>query len=345
MSKEESSDTHKKAAKTKQTNRLAYESAPCGENTSENASTHNMSTGRNLSQNSDEENSQHVHSSVVPVGAPDLEPLDRYLDAGHRHKRHLVRTLITRPVISTLVRPTVLGEENVEGLEGAYILIPNHSSHLDAPMVFSLLPRSLTERLATGAAADYFYRRRFISTLTSLFFNTYPIERSGGGKNREIRTREREGRSSHGGGRSTQGAPTRSAKSTHTHTSPPARGRAHGMTGRLLEAGVPILVFPEGTRSRTGEIGTPKPGAAALAIRYEIPLVPIAMKGGHEAMPVGAAFPKVGSEVFLFIGKPMYARQDETSEEFMARVFRAITAMLEQSSAQPIDESGSSLFE
>lgn len=236
-----------------------------------------------------------------------LEPLDRYLDKGRARRRHWVRRFVTRPVISTVVRPTVLGEENVADLEGAFLLVPNHSSHLDAPMVFSLLPDSLTERLATGAAADYFYRRKFVSSLTSLFFNSYPIERKG----------KRDGKP----------------------------GPAAGMTGRLLRADVPILVFPEGTRSRDGQIGTPKPGAAALALKAGIPLVPIAMSGGHEAMPVGAAFPKVGSEVFLFIGKPMHAGPGEDAEHYMARAFRAIELMLEQGTAHPVEEDGSSPFD
>lgn len=236
--------------------------------------------------------------------AENLELLDPYLDKGRAKRRQLVRRFVTRPVISTVLRPTVLGEENVADLKGAFVMIPNHSSHLDAPMVFSLLPNSLTERLATGAAADYFYRRKFISSLTSIFFNTYPIER----------------------------------KSKRP-------GPAAGMTGRLLRAGVPILVFPEGTRSRDGKMGTPKPGAAALAIKAGIPLVPIAMSGGHEAMPVGAAFPKVGSEVFLFIGKPMYAMEGEEPEQFMDRAFHAITMMLEQGTPHPVEDDGSSPFD
>ncbi|AWE41663.1 MULTISPECIES: lysophospholipid acyltransferase family protein [unclassified Actinobaculum] len=239
--------------------------------------------------------------------AEPLEPIDRYLDEGRMRRRRRVRKLVTRPVISTVVRPTVLGEENIEGLKGAFILVPNHSSHLDAPMVFSLLPDSLTERLATGAAADYFYRRKGISALTSLFFNSYPIERAGHRRGKE-------------------------------------RGQAAGMTGRLLRAGVPILVFPEGSRSRNGEIGAFKPGAAALSLKVGVPIVPIAMAGGHEAMPVGSVFPKVGSEVFLFIGAPMYGKEGESAEEFMARVVQAITLMLEQRSAHPIDDDGTSPF-
>ncbi|MDD7384619.1 MAG: lysophospholipid acyltransferase family protein [Actinomycetaceae bacterium] len=236
-----------------------------------------------------------------------LQPLDPYFDEKRENRRSRVRSLITRPVMSTVVKPTVLGEENVQGLTGAFIVIPNHSSHLDAPMVFSLLPPVLTERLATGAAADYFYQKKSVAGLTKLFFNTYPIERKGHARGKE-------------------------------------KGEAAGMTGRLLRAGIPILVFPEGTRSRTGKMGAFKPGAAALASHIGIPLIPIAMSGGHEAMPVGSKFPKLRSEVFLFIGKPMYARPGEDPEAFMARAVHAIEAMLDQKTPHPVEPDGSSSF-
>lgn len=240
--------------------------------------------------------------------AEDFASLDPYLDASKAKRRHRVRSLVTRPALKALVNATVLGEENVADLDGAFILVPNHQSHLDAPMVFSLLPDSITEKLATGAAADYFYRRKGIAEMTSLFFNTYPIER--------------------------QGKP-RSA----------GQPNAAGMTGRLLRAGVPILVFPEGTRSRSGELGVPKPGAAALAQKVGVPLVPLAMSGGHEAMPVGKVVPKFRSKVALYIGKPMYSRDGESPEAFMGRTFDAIALMLEQESPNPVREDGTSPFD
>ncbi|WP_049619136.1 lysophospholipid acyltransferase family protein [Actinobaculum suis] len=243
----------------------------------------------------------------------ELEPIDPYLDDGKAKRRHRVRKFLTKPVLNTVLKSTVLGEENIEDLDGAFVLVPNHSSHLDAPMIFSLLPEKLTERLATGAAADYFYRNPGISGLTSLFFNTYPIERK------------------------------KNTPSKHGRGLKP--GRAKGMTGRLLRAGVPILIFPEGTRSRTGELGTPKAGAAALAQRFEVPIVPIAMAGGHEAMPVGAVLPKPRSEVFLFIGKPMYGQEGEDADSYMKRVFRAIELMLEQKTAHPVETDGTSAFD
>ncbi len=238
----------------------------------------------------------------------DYTSLGPYLDAARARRRHRVRSLVTRPGLRALVNAKVFGEENVEGLEGAFILIPNHTSHLDAPMVFSLLPDFLTERLATGAAADYFYRRKGVAEMTSLFFNTYPIERKG--KPRA-----------------------------------PGQPNAAGMTGRLLRAGVPILVFPEGTRSRSGELGVPKPGAAALAQKVGVPLVPIAMAGGHEAMPVGKLVPRFRSKVALYIGRPMHSREGERPEDFMARAFEAISLMLDQESAYPVRADGTSAFD
>lgn len=228
-----------------------------------------------------------------------LHPLDDYHSESKRKTRKVVRSIVTRPVMKALLNTTVLGTENVEGLEGAFILVGNHSSHLDAPMVFSLLPEHITERLAAGAAADYFYRKKGISKLTSVFFNTYPVERKG--KNLG-----------------------------------PEAGKAAGMTGRLLREGIPILIFPEGTRSRDGKMGVFRPGAAALSIKIGVPIVPLAMAGGHEAMPVGKTLPKLNHPpVTLLIGEPMYANDGETAEEFMERVRMHIVRMLDQRSANP----------
>ena len=52
-----------------------------------------------------------------------------------------------------------------------------------------------------------------------------------------------------------------------------------------LGAGTSIMMLPEGTRSRTGELRTLKPGAFELALQTGRPLLPIAVDGSAQALP------------------------------------------------------------
>ncbi|WP_147915334.1 lysophospholipid acyltransferase family protein [Ruania zhangjianzhongii] len=210
----------------------------------------------------------------------------RYHSRVHRWLRYVAQRLILRPVIASSVRVTVEGERNLAGLDGPFILVANHSSHLDAPLCLTTLPYRVTKNIATAAGADYFYSSKWRSLLTSLFFNTYPVER---GK---------------------------------------ARGKSAGLSVSLLRQGVPLLIFPEGTRSRTGEMADFTPGAAALARALRLPLVPVALVGAHDAMPVGMFWPKSGRmPVKVLIGKPLRVRAGEKLPEFNARAQARVRAM------------------
>lgn len=56
----------------------------------------------------------------------------------------------------------------------------------------------------------------------------------------------------------------------------------------LLEAGELLTMFPEGTRSRTGELGEFDLGAALAAARAGVPIVPCALSGTETVLPRGA---------------------------------------------------------
>lgn len=210
----------------------------------------------------------------------------RYHSRVHRWLRYMAQRLILRPVIASSVRVTVEGERNLAGLDGPFILVANHSSHLDAPLCLTTLPYRVTKNIATAAGADYFYSSKWRSSLTSLFFNSYPVER---GK---------------------------------------SRGKSAGLSVTLLRQGVPLLIFPEGTRSRTGEMADFTPGAAALARALRLPVVPVALVGAHDAMPVGMFWPKSGRmPVKVLIGKPLRVRAGEKLPEFNARAQARVRAM------------------
>jgi 1-acyl-sn-glycerol-3-phosphate acyltransferase len=58
-----------------------------------------------------------------------------------------------------------------------------------------------------------------------------------------------------------------------------AHCRAH------LARGAPVLIFPEGTRSRTGELQAFRDGAFRLAHDVGCPLIPVVVRGTHESLP------------------------------------------------------------
>jgi len=55
-----------------------------------------------------------------------------------------------------------------------------------------------------------------------------------------------------------------------------------------VDRGMPVMIFPEGTRSRDGRMGPFKPGAFRLAIEAQVPVVPVAVTGSAYGMPKGS---------------------------------------------------------
>ena len=61
---------------------------------------------------------------------------------------------------------------------------------------------------------------------------------------------------------------------------------------QVLEQQQLLALFPEGTRSRDGRLKPFRFGAARLALKYQVPLVPAAIIGTDHAMPSGAKVPR-----------------------------------------------------
>jgi len=93
---------------------------------------------------------------------------------------------LLKPVAWSQTRPIVEGVEYLENLPAPAVFVANHSSHLDAPLIVSSLPRRFADRLAVGAAADYFFDARIRAAATVLFFNAFPVERHGSRRLRSL---------------------------------------------------------------------------------------------------------------------------------------------------------------
>ena len=85
-----------------------------------------------------------------------------------------------------------------------------------------------------------------------------------------------------------------------------------------LEQGWAVGVFLQGTRTRDGRIPDPKLGAAMIAAKAQVPLVPVCLWGTHRILPKGAAFPKP-LPVTVRIGQPIVPpSSSKNKEELMA---------------------------
>ncbi|HVH66166.1 MAG TPA: lysophospholipid acyltransferase family protein [Candidatus Acidoferrum sp.] len=80
-----------------------------------------------------------------------------------------------------------------------------------------------------------------------------------------------------------------------------------------------VVIFPEGTLSRTGNIGTFKKGAAILAIDAGVPIVPAYVEGLYEIFPRFRHIPRRHPATIKF-GDPLYPEPGEDYDAFIARV-------------------------
>jgi len=80
-----------------------------------------------------------------------------------------------------------------------------------------------------------------------------------------------------------------------------------GVGVKALRGGMPLFVFPEGGRTPTGELKPFLSGAAYLAIRAQVPLVPIALTGVYDLLPIHTRHLYPG-ELTLNVGEPIDTR-------------------------------------
>jgi len=169
--------------------------------------------------------------------------------------------LTIRAWLHTYHRMEVVGREHLPG-EGSFVLIANHSSHLDAPCLMSALPFRRIHQAFAAAAADYFFTSVPRVAVAAVVANALPFYRQAHCCQSLALCRE-----------------------------------------LLASPGNVLILFPEGTRTTSGNIGTFKPGIGALLAGTNLPVLPCHIGGAFEACPKGIILPRPG-RLRLMIGAP-----------------------------------------
>ncbi len=90
-----------------------------------------------------------------------------------------------------------------------------------------------------------------------------------------------------------------------------------------IRGGKNVVIFPEGTRTRTGALGLFKKGGFNLAMDAGVPIVPMGIEGSFQVLPPGALVPRPGHFNAAF-GEPVdpadYPDRDALIEEVRRRV-------------------------
>jgi 1-acyl-sn-glycerol-3-phosphate acyltransferase len=158
--------------------------------------------------------------------------------------------LILRAWLRLYHRLQISGREHLPK-EGSFIIVCNHTSHLDTLCLLSCVPLAKLHRTFPAAAADYFFSSMPRTLISSTLINALPFERE------------------------TKGAESLSV-----------------CAQLLANEGNILIIFPEGTRTMTGEMARFRSGIGRLIVGTALPVVPCYLAGGVAAWPKGALFPR-----------------------------------------------------
>jgi long-chain acyl-CoA synthetase len=204
--------------------------------------------------------------------------------------RFMMQRAVVLPLFRHYIPNTVTGAENIAELAPPVIFAANHTSNLDTIAIVDGLPDQWRRRLAPAMSKDHF-RAWFESRNIGMGIQ-YWLARSV--FNAYPLPQEMSGVK-----------------------------RALQYTGELIQAGLCPLVYPEGARTPDGEMKKFRPGVGMMALRLQVPVVPVHISGLYEVYSVHHSWPARGP-VRVTFGTPLGFGATDTIESATAAIEAAV---------------------
>jgi long-chain acyl-CoA synthetase len=191
--------------------------------------------------------------------------------------RFLVHYALLLPSVFVLGWPRIIGRENLRGVKGPVLVVPNHIGDVDVGFILAALPAHLRHKLATAAGGEALEAlrtppagRNFFASIfdrIEWFFgvsllNLFPLPREAGFRD------------------------------------------SFGFAGESVDRGYSILVFPEGHHTTDGNIRPFRSGVGLLLNDLNVPAVPMRIDGLFELKKAGKRMTRP-YQVKVRIGPPI----------------------------------------
>lgn len=205
--------------------------------------------------------------------------------------RWLLQSIFLRPILGYYAKLRVMGREKFDGLDKPFILIANHNSHMDAAVLTMALPWSVRRRITVAAAADVF--QEWHSSEASI-------------KERVLR----------------KIATTLALLVLNIFPFQRHSGIKKSLeyTGKRMDRGWSIMIFPEGRLSHDGTLQEFKAGVGLLVKELDAEVIPAKIQGVYDMMDYRFTWPQKHGRVTVRFGDPVRFSSDATYEDITRRL-------------------------
>ncbi len=201
--------------------------------------------------------------------------------------RNFFYYLLSLPATLIMAHPTIIGRENLEGIDGPLLITCNHVTYIDVGFVLIAMPARIRNRLAVGmlgerlwsmwrppASMNVFARwwQQAGYYLVVALFNVFPLPQQSG-------VRE-----------------------------------SFAFAGESVDRGYSVVVFPEGRRTQDGKPSPFRSGVGMLAQKLNVPVIPLRIDGLFDLKQSGRKIARPG-ELKVMIGKPLRFTTETPAEE------------------------------